>query len=393
MTSVLIAPEARNLAERVAVEVRAGDDTVVDSLISAIVASDSYYSEATMLTAEQLREACVGNLHAMVEALADRSRIDLRPAHAAGRLKAELGIPISSLLRAFRLGGRALWDRITELADGPGDVELSGVAADLWEIVDTYSDAAVQAYHDTEIDLTRADEMRAARLVRSLFDDHSGHPSRLLEAMRGLGLPESGVFGVVVADCDPTALTPASLRRGVAALGVQSAWDMHVDSVVGLVIAPTADDAYRAADHVGATTGGRVGIGTLFTSPMSIVSALTEARSAAGAASRGVTRFGDDPIAHLLASDTAAGDVAAAQILGPVLGLSDTERADLLAVLDAWFRCGGSATRVADTLFCHRNTVRYRLRKISDLTGRDTTDPAQSAELYVALRAVQLRAG
>ncbi|MDR2281195.1 MAG: helix-turn-helix domain-containing protein, partial [Gordonia sp. (in: high G+C Gram-positive bacteria)] len=98
-----------------------------------------------------------------------------------------------------------------------------------------------------------------------------------------------------------------------------------------------------------------------------------------------------DPIAHLLASDTAAGDVAAAQILGPVLGLPDTERADLLAVLDAWFRCGGSATAVADTLFCHRNTVRYRLRKISDLTGRDTTDPAQSAELYVALRAVQLR--
>lgn len=59
MTSVLTTPEARTLAERVAAEVRSGDDTIVDALISTIVASDSYYAEATMLTAEQLREACV----------------------------------------------------------------------------------------------------------------------------------------------------------------------------------------------------------------------------------------------------------------------------------------------------------------------------------------------
>ncbi len=41
-------------------------------------------------------------------------------------------------------------------------------------------------------------------------------------------------------------------------------------------------------------------------------------------------------------------------------------------------------------MHCHRNTVRYRLRKIRDLTGRDTTDPRQSAELYLALQALTL---
>ncbi|GEE03151.1 hypothetical protein nbrc107696_35970 [Gordonia spumicola] len=389
MTSLVEATPT--LAERVAAEIRSGDDSVVDAVIAAIVASDTFYAEATMLTAEQLRDSCVANLHAMVETLAVKSRLDLTPAHEAGRLKARLGIPISSLLRAFRLGGRALWDRIAEMADGPGDVELGSIAADLWEIVDTYSDAAVQAYHDTEVDLTRADEMRAARLVRSVFDDHSAHPSRLLDAMRGLRLPETGVFAVIVADCDAGVLTPGGLRRDAAAVGVESVWDMQVDSAIGLVVAQAARDVDATATWLARLTRGRVGVSAVFSSPMSIVAALAEAQSAVGCGGVGVTRFGDDPVAHLLAADRAASGVAAEQILGPVLRLPPAERADMLAVLDAWYRCAGSATAVAELLYCHRNTVRYRLRKIGDLTGRDTTDPVQSAELYVALRAVQLR--
>ncbi|WP_245557072.1 helix-turn-helix domain-containing protein [Jongsikchunia kroppenstedtii] len=59
-------------------------------------------------------------------------------------------------------------------------------------------------------------------------------------------------------------------------------------------------------------------------------------------------------------------------------------------MLQAWYACRGSTTEVAKRLHCHRNTVRYRLNKVRDLTGRDIADPAESAELHLALRAVAL---
>jgi DNA-binding PucR family transcriptional regulator len=38
----------------------------------------------------------------------------------------------------------------------------------------------------------------------------------------------------------------------------------------------------------------------------------------------------------------------------------------------------------------HRNTVRYRLRRLEELTGRSLTQPTGVAELYLALEAVRV---
>ena len=35
----------------------------------------------------------------------------------------------------------------------------------------------------------------------------------------------------------------------------------------------------------------------------------------------------------------------------------------------------GSPTRAADELYCHRNTVMHRLRRIESVAGRKLTDP------------------
>jgi len=39
----------------------------------------------------------------------------------------------------------------------------------------------------------------------------------------------------------------------------------------------------------------------------------------------------------------------------------------------------------------HRHTLRYRVRKIEELTGRDLTNAGDRLELWLALRAYQLR--
>ena len=45
---------------------------------------------------------------------------------------------------------------------------------------------------------------------------------------------------------------------------------------------------------------------------------------------------------------------------------------------------GGSANQAASTLFCHPNTVRHRLRRLEQRTGRSLAHPRETAELSLA---------
>ncbi len=60
-------------------------------------------------------------------------------------------------------------------------------------------------------------------------------------------------------------------------------------------------------------------------------------------------------------------------------------RSDLCRdLLDAYLDCGGAIEACARKLFVHPNTVRYRLRRIADFTGRDPTLPRDAYVLRVA---------
>lgn len=60
------------------------------------------------------------------------------------------------------------------------------------------------------------------------------------------------------------------------------------------------------------------------------------------------------------------------QLLG---GLDASGRTDYLATMTAFFDHGGDIVRAADAMFMHPNTVRYRLRRIQELSGLDLDDP------------------
>ncbi len=365
-----------------------------DELVTRIIAADRSYGEPGLLTAEELREACLTNLTAIIGALGGLEPVRLQPARAVGRLKAERGVPIAALLHAFRLGGRLIWEQLTTRPPEPGDPELRDLATALWELIDTYSDTAVEAYRETEILLAHADAQAQSRLIRMLFDDNSGNPARALTALRTLGLPEYGTYAVVSIETDdPGATLPGNLVTAMQDAGARSVWDSQVDTHAGLLCTGSSAAIDRVLAKLAGLVGGRIGVSTSFTSPQAIPGALAEARLAARSArtdSRGAVRFGDDPVAHLLVMLPEASRQAATQILGPVLRLPAPERDDLIVALRAWYQCHGSTAAAAEQLHCHRNTVRYRLRKIRDLTGRDTADPVQSAELHLALQAVTL---
>jgi len=62
----------------------------------------------------------------------------------------------------------------------------------------------------------------------------------------------------------------------------------------------------------------------------------------------------------------------------------------LIETLDAYLDCGGAIEACARKLFVHPNTVRYRLKRITDFTGRDPTQPRDAYVLRVASTVGQL---
>ena len=101
-------------------------------------------------------------------------------------------------------------------------------------------------------------------------------------------------------------------------------------------------------------------------------------------------RFDDEPIAVLLVSAPDASLSVARRILGRVLDLPDGDRILLIDTMRIWLAEAGSTSTAASRLHVHRNTVRYRLRRIEELTGRSLTKPRDLADLHVALECARM---
>jgi len=62
--------------------------------------------------------------------------------------------------------------------------------------------------------------------------------------------------------------------------------------------------------------------------------------------------------------------------------------AGLQATLEAFLDCSGSWSRAADALHLHVNTVRYRIARVEELTGRDLSRLEDRVDVFLALRSV-----
>jgi DNA-binding PucR family transcriptional regulator len=76
-------------------------------------------------------------------------------------------------------------------------------------------------------------------------------------------------------------------------------------------------------------------------------------------------------------------------VLGPLDELPPEERTILLDTFRAWVAAGGSANDTAAKIFCHPNTVRHRLHRIEEVTGRSLSRPKDTAELCLAFEVEQ----
>ena len=77
-------------------------------------------------------------------------------------------------------------------------------------------------------------------------------------------------------------------------------------------------------------------------------------------------------------------------ILGPIDDCDGHYGEELMRSLEAFIECNGQWERAAQRLYCHRHTLRYRIRKVEDLTGRDLSNARDRIEFWLALRGREL---
>ncbi|MGW2703165.1 PucR family transcriptional regulator [Streptomyces sp. NPDC001340] len=75
-----------------------------------------------------------------------------------------------------------------------------------------------------------------------------------------------------------------------------------------------------------------------------------------------------------------------ARLLDPLTDYDRRHRAELIPTLEAFLECDGSWTRCATRLHLHVNTLRYRVGRIEQLTGRDLSRLEDKLDFFLALR-------
>jgi PucR family transcriptional regulator, purine catabolism regulatory protein len=73
-------------------------------------------------------------------------------------------------------------------------------------------------------------------------------------------------------------------------------------------------------------------------------------------------------------------------LLGPIESGDGHYGGELMRSLEAFIECNGQWEAAARRLYCHRHTLRYRIRKIEELTGRDLGSARDRIEFWLALR-------
>jgi PucR family transcriptional regulator, purine catabolism regulatory protein len=91
--------------------------------------------------------------------------------------------------------------------------------------------------------------------------------------------------------------------------------------------------------------------------------------------------------------DTDALRLFCESLLGPIEHGEGHYGGELMRSLEAFIECNGQWEAAARRLYCHRHTLRYRIRKIEELTGRDLSSARDRIEFWLALRGREIVSG
>jgi hypothetical protein len=356
-----------------------------------------YRVESTVVSGDDLTHSVMSNLQAVIDALRRPDAIDVTEARATGVRRAQQGVPLPEVQRAFRIGFSALWDRLMDVVALTGESELgtlTGAATTFWYLIDEYLEAVGSAYRDSTAELVRAQRRRRAALLEALFSGGVVTENATWDITQLFDLPHDGTFAVVVAetgDLGRSALT--NVERALHEGRMASIWRRTPAYDLGIVSVGATGNIDCLIKILRTRATGRIGLSPAFTGLENTSRALHLAHVALASIANGaatVVCFEDAPLSMLVAAAPEEATALAHHLLSPILELPVVDRDVLLDTVDAWIGNAGSTKRTACELYCHPNTVRYRLQRVQTELRISLTDPSALAELVVALRAWRL---
>jgi hypothetical protein len=315
-------------------------------------------------------------------------------AQDVGRVRAHQNVPLSSVLHAFRIDLKMLWEALIAegRAFGVGTradfLERSSLM--VWEAVEANTEEFVHGY---QVARGNRQEIRKAAFEQLLLDGDN-HSSTVENASRMLGLPVTGHYVCLVGAFPiPRPELVSECAAALEAGGMGHYFNWFAQELRGIVhtTSPRADmgTALTSLDeHVCAV----IDVDGLAEVPRAVRLARMAVR---GRTDPGVRRVHDNWLHAITAANTELSDAVHSAVFGPLTALTEYERTGLLETVGDLVAHGGTIADIAARTFRHRNTVRKRLQVFAALTGfdlTDTTDLATTAIAFTIDRANSARA-
>ena len=378
-----VADVAGTLYERV--------DELAVRLADAITHEVDLYQSAAPVPLDVLAQGCAANMRSVFSAVAAESPFDPTAATELGVARACDGVPLSSVMEAYRVGFRrasqAMFEESAARDHMDGDA-LRALTVKILTAQEVFTGAMALGYREEHSRRLSSDESQRTGLLDALLHGRLYNQWNLWELADNLRLPTRGPFIVFAAEPPALGADPlAGIESRLRSLDVLSAWCLLPEHKVGIVHLRTDKTLGKVLALVSRMTATRVGVSAAFDDLRETSQALRYAR---------VTLLGrPDPgslvsvfDASILASAAVSAPEVMRKLVAPLLerfaDLADDEREILLETFRVWMENGGSPRTTAELLFCHPNTVRYRLHRIERRTGRTLSRPRDIAELCLA---------
>jgi hypothetical protein len=281
--------------------------------------------------------------------------------------------------------------------------------------------AADVALERARLDAGRAGDRKLAEAIVAMLASQAGE-GEIAPLMRTAGLPPDGRYlaARLCAEADRVTAGPNAdpgrwrcdlAEELVSRSGTGAMVATLGEEIVMLVRLPPPDDPeaahalaarLREAEPLLASDRSRVRLSVGISAPAGGVAALPGALHEAGSAQRLAAlrgaEAGSGSVSVLASDEVASHEVLLAtlpaavlrsfreRLLGPLLAYDTSHRADLLPTLREFLACSGSWNACAAKMYVHVNTVRYRIRRIEELTGRDLSSLEDQVDFFLALR-------
>jgi sugar diacid utilization regulator len=389
--------------ERVLTALELREDELAEAMLGAILGDiGSYDRPGGEALLSDVREHCRLHVDLLMRSLRagrDPDRSDLTFARDAAARRVHQGIPLDGLLQAFRVGHRTLWQAIVdEAAETPAGGEAAiRLAGEAMEYIDLASTHVAEAYLRESGQLAELIQRRRRDLLENLLAGRV--PDDDETETLGLGLERDADFVVAVTalqdagEADDRALAKAATSIA-ASIGSRALVVVRQDEVAAILPVagknPSAIGVALDLARVGAdreheirmligVSGVCRGLGEVGQRYLEAHQALRRTN-----ADRPIVSLSElSPFEHLVASADRSTRTSIAMEAAP---LTENGNGALMETLRVYLDSDLDVARTAETLYVHPNTVRYRLRRIGELTGVDPQRFSGQVELLTIAR-------